>query len=110
LTSREYVADIRARIDDGRTHDIPYYDPTFDFRPDHGTTHLNVLAQDGSAVAITGTINLLSVNSHIYLLVPLRFTVIGSALRYYRERYHSKALIFKTGDFSGWMKLQGWTR
>lgn len=57
LTSPEYAAMIRDRIDDSTTHDIPYYNPTLDFVPDHGTTHLNVLAKDGSAVAMTSTIN-----------------------------------------------------
>jgi len=61
LTSPEYADMIRSRIDDNITHDIPYYDPTFDFTPDHGTTHLNVLGPDGSAVAITSTINFLYV-------------------------------------------------
>ena len=58
MTSKEYIESIRSMIDDETTHDIQYYGPTFDFVTDHGTTHLNVLAQDGSAVAITSTINL----------------------------------------------------
>jgi len=61
MTSREYAASIRARIDDSTTHNVSYYDPTFDYEPDHGTTHLNVLARDGAAVAMTSTINFLSV-------------------------------------------------
>ena len=64
LTSPEYAAMIRDRIDDSTTHDIPYYNPTFDFVPDHGTTHLNVLAKDGSAVAMTSTINFLYAALH----------------------------------------------
>ena len=63
MTSPEYVESIRQRIDDARTHDIPYYNPTFDYQPDHGTTHLNVLAPDGAAVAMTSTINFLSVTT-----------------------------------------------
>ena len=62
MTSAEYAASIRARIDDARTHGVLWYDPSFDYRPDRGTAHLNVLAPDGSAVAITSTINLLSVS------------------------------------------------
>lgn len=57
LTSEEYVDSIRARIDDATTHGVQYYDPSFDFDPDYGTTHLSVLAQDGSAVAMTSTVN-----------------------------------------------------
>jgi len=57
MTNKEYIESIRSIIDDATTHDIQYYGPTFDFVPDHGTTHLNVLAQDGSAVAISSTIN-----------------------------------------------------
>lgn len=58
LTSVEYAASIREQIDDVWTHDINYYGPTFDYEPDSGTAHMNVLAPDGSAVALTGTINL----------------------------------------------------
>jgi gamma-glutamyltranspeptidase len=66
LTSRDYTADIRLKIDDNMTHDIMYYEPTFDYVPDQGTVHLNVLAPDGSAVALSGTINLLSVGCFDY--------------------------------------------
>ena len=59
LTSDEYAESIRQQIDDAFTHDIEYYGPTFDVIPDHGTTHMNVLAPDGAAVALSGTINLL---------------------------------------------------
>ena len=58
LTSPEYAEMIRAKIDDATTNDVPYYEPNFDLMPpDGGTAHLNVLAQDGSAVAITSAIN-----------------------------------------------------
>ena len=59
MTSSEYASAIRQKIDDGTTHDVMYYEPTFDFVQDQGTTHLNVLGPDGSAVAMTSTINLL---------------------------------------------------
>lgn len=58
LTSDEYAEEIRLQIDDLVTHDIEYYGPTFDIKPDSGTSHMNVLAPDGAAVAMTGTINL----------------------------------------------------
>ena len=58
LTSSEYASEIRQKIDDDVTHDVMYYEPTFDYVPDQGTIHLNVLAADGSAVAMSGTINL----------------------------------------------------
>ena len=61
MTSPEYAEMIRGRIDDSTTHNVSYYGPTFDYHPDHGTTHLNVMAQDGSAVAMTSTINFLYV-------------------------------------------------
>jgi len=58
LTSPEYASEIRQKIDDNVTHDVMYYEPTFDYVLDQGTIHLNVLAADGSAVALSGTINL----------------------------------------------------
>jgi len=69
LTSEEYIESIRARINDSTTHGVPYYDPSFDYEPDRGTTHLNVLAQDGSAVALTSTVNYLSVTFRIVIAV-----------------------------------------
>jgi gamma-glutamyltranspeptidase / glutathione hydrolase / leukotriene-C4 hydrolase len=58
LTSDEYAEEIRRQIDDNMTHDVDYYGPTFDIKPDSGTAHMNILAPDGSALAMTGTINL----------------------------------------------------
>jgi gamma-glutamyltranspeptidase/glutathione hydrolase/leukotriene-C4 hydrolase len=58
LTSSDYAESIRQQIDDQYTHDINYYGPTFDYVEDKGTVHLNILAPDGSAVAMSGTINL----------------------------------------------------
>ena len=68
LTSEDYTQGIRLKIDDDVTHDVDYYEPTFDYVPDKGTVHLNVLAPDGSAVAMSGTINLLFVNSSCCIL------------------------------------------
>jgi len=58
MTSRDYCRWIREQIDDERTHDIDYYGPSFDLTPDHGTAHISVLAPDGAAVSLTGTVNL----------------------------------------------------
>jgi len=58
LTSPAYGDSIRAQIDDTRTHDVEYYGPTFDIIENTGTAHINVLAPDGAAVALTGTVNL----------------------------------------------------
>lgn len=42
-----------------RTHKLDYYHPRFDVKEDHGTTHLSVVDQYGSAVSLTSTVNLL---------------------------------------------------
>jgi len=42
-----------------RTHKLDYYHPRFDVQEDHGTTHLSVVDQYGSAVSLTSTVNLL---------------------------------------------------
>jgi len=54
MTSLKYAESIRQLIDDERTRSVPFYKPTF---VDHGTAHINVLNPDGSAVAMTSTIN-----------------------------------------------------
>lgn len=57
LTSSEYAESIRQSIDDLKTHNVEFYKPQFAASRQHGTTHMNVLAPDGSAVALTSTIN-----------------------------------------------------
>ena len=54
LTSLSYAESIRLQIDDSRTRNTYFYRPTF---LDNGTSHINVLNADGSAVAMTSTIN-----------------------------------------------------
>ena len=58
LTSDEYAEYTRSRITDDMTHDVEYYDPAFELVEDSGTAHASILAADGSAVSVTGTINL----------------------------------------------------
>ncbi|XP_058443562.1 scoloptoxin SSD14-like [Malaya genurostris] len=58
LTSKPYADDVRTKIDDNRTFtDYEYYGAEFAEQEDHGTAHVSVLASNGDAVAITGTIN-----------------------------------------------------
>jgi len=54
LTSASYAESIRRQINDSHTRPFRFYQPAFD---DHGTSHIGVLHADGSAVAMTSTIN-----------------------------------------------------
>ena len=58
MTSPEYGEYIRSRINDTHTQDVEYYEPSFDLELNAGTAHLSVFGPDGSAVAMTSTINL----------------------------------------------------
>ncbi|KAM6987052.1 glutathione hydrolase 1 proenzyme-like [Aplochiton taeniatus] len=57
MTSIDFGEGLRQKITDDSTHHMNYYEPQFFLTDNHGTAHISVLAEDGSAVAATSTIN-----------------------------------------------------
>lgn len=60
FTEDSFAKHIQSLISSDRTHDPQYYNIT-PYLDSMGTTHVSVLAEDGSAVSVTSTINHMSV-------------------------------------------------
>ncbi|XP_053359291.1 glutathione hydrolase 1 proenzyme-like [Clarias gariepinus] len=58
MTSEYFANIIRSKISDETTYPGWYYEPEYSNPESDGTSHLSILAEDGSAVAVTSTINL----------------------------------------------------
>jgi gamma-glutamyltranspeptidase/glutathione hydrolase/leukotriene-C4 hydrolase len=57
IPTKAFAAVVASNITDDRTHPPAYYNPVFDLREDHGTSHTSVVDKNGMAVAITSTVN-----------------------------------------------------
>jgi len=64
ISSKKFADLVAANITDDRTHPPEYYNPEFDIKTDHGTSHTSVVDKDGMAVALTTTVNLVF-GSHV---------------------------------------------
>jgi len=58
IPTKEYADLIAKNITDGYTHSPEYYNPEYDMKPDHGTSHTSVVDKDGIVVSLTSTVNL----------------------------------------------------
>lgn len=58
LTSKTYAENIRLQISDNSTSNNPAdYGAIFYNKPDKGTAHISVIAENGDAVSVTSTVN-----------------------------------------------------
>lgn len=59
LVTKEYGRETLSNISDEHTYTVEHYNPLYDIKSDHGTTHVSVIDQWGGAAAITSTVNLI---------------------------------------------------
>ncbi|KAJ3521066.1 hypothetical protein NMY22_g12468 [Coprinellus aureogranulatus] len=57
ISTHKYADHIFANITDDTTHPPEYYNPEFDIKVDHGTSHTSVVDKSGMAVSLTSTVN-----------------------------------------------------
>ncbi|EGO25825.1 hypothetical protein SERLADRAFT_388352 [Serpula lacrymans var. lacrymans S7.9] len=57
ISTKEFADEISTNITDDRTHPPEYYNPEFDVKVDHGTSHTSTIDKDGMAVSLTSTVN-----------------------------------------------------
>ncbi|KAK6348388.1 hypothetical protein TWF718_006185 [Orbilia javanica] len=58
IQSKQFAAMVRRNISDTRTYGWKHYNPSYEFKEDHGTSHMSALDSEGMAVALTTTVNL----------------------------------------------------
>jgi gamma-glutamyltranspeptidase / glutathione hydrolase / leukotriene-C4 hydrolase len=57
--SKDFATRLRANISLTETFPWQHYNPKYDFPRNHGTTHISVIDNDGMAVTLTSTVNLI---------------------------------------------------